>query len=372
MSKVLVLTNSIGGLWSFRCELMRKLLDSGFEVPIHCPLGERIKDFEEMGCKVSVAENLNRRGMNPIKDIRLLFEYIKIIKKEKPDVVLTYTIKPNIYGGLACRIMRVPYLSNITGIGTAIAGKGILAKLCIFLYRMGVGGVKTLFFQNSSNEKLFSDRKIARNKHRIIPGSGVNLDKHVFTEYPQSDKIVFLFVGRVMKAKGIEEFLYASEKLSEKYENVEFLICGFCDEKKYIPKIEELSKKYNLNYLGSVLNIDEYYQKSHCVVLPSYHEGTANVLLEGQATGRPVISTDAPGCGETFVENVSGFLCEVGNGESLLKAMEKIINLSYDERKEMGIRGRENVEKNYDRNIVTNAYMEEIEKIIGGKYNEFV
>ena len=367
MPKVLTLTNSISGLWVFRCELMKTLLDNGFEVSIHCPLGERIEDFKELGCKVSVAKNLNRRGTNPLKDIGLLFEYIKILKKEKPDVVLTYTIKPNIYGGLACRVMRIPYLSNITGIGTAIAGKGILAKLCMLLYGIGVGGVRTLFFQNSSNEKLFTNRKIARDRHRLIPGSGVNLDKHAFTEYPQSDKTVFLFVGRVMKAKGIEEFLYASEKLSERYGNLEFQICGFCDEEKYLPIIDELSKKYNLKYFGNVSNIDEYYQKAHCIVLPSYHEGTANVLLEAQATGRPVISTDAPGCGETFIENISGFLCEVGNGESLLQAMDKFLKLPFEQRRQMGICGRENVEKKYDRNIVINAYMEEINKMLGGK-----
>ncbi len=365
MSKIVVLTNAIGGLWLFRAELMERLLTEGYEVSVYAPKGDRAKDFEAMGCSVSEMKNLNRRGINPIQDLKLFREYIKILKAQKPDAVLTYTIKPNIYGGLACRMKKVPYISNVTGIGTAIAGKGMMAKLCMKLYKMGAKKVSCLFFQNASNRKLFEERKIAKGKHRLIPGSGVNLSGHSLKEYPSDEgKFTFLFVGRVMKAKGIEEFMYAAEKLCRKYDNLAFGICGGCDEEKYLTQIDEFSKKYDFTYHGRVKNVDDYYQAAHCVVLPSYHEGTANVLLEGQANGRPVISTDAPGCGETFEDGVSGFVCKAKDGDSLLEAMEQMIQLSNDERKEMGLRGRENVENNYDRNIVINAYMEEIQKIL--------
>ncbi len=365
MSKIVVLTNAIGGLWSFRAELMKKMKDEGYEVSIYAPNGDRFKDFEEMGCKVTAMKNLNRRGINPLQDLKLLREYKKILKAENPDVALTYTIKPNIYGGLACRMKKVPYISNVTGIGTAIAGKGMMAKLCMKLYKMGAKKASCLFFQNSSNMKLFEERKVVKGKHRLIPGSGVNLNGHSLKPYPSDEgKFTFLFVGRVMKAKGIEEFLYAVEKLNEKYDNLAFGICGGCDEDKYLSQIDEFSKKYDFTYYGRVNNIDDYYENAHCVVLPSYHEGTANVMLEGQANGRPVISTDAPGCGETFEDGVSGFICKVKDAEGLYAAMERMVNLSNAERKEMGLKGRANVEKNYDRRIVIDAYMEEIQKIL--------
>lgn len=365
MPKIVVLINSIRGLWSFRAELMKKMKDEGYDVSIYAPEGDRFKDFQEIGCKVTAMKNLNRRGINPVQDLKLIREYMQILKKEKPDVALTYTIKPNIYGGLACRLKKVPYISNVTGIGTAIAGKGMMAKLCMKLYKIGAKKVSCLFFQNSSNMKLFEERKIAKGKHRLIPGSGVNLCGHSLKPYPSDEgKFTFLFVGRIMKAKGVDELLYAVETLNKKYDNLAFGLCGVCDEDKYLTRIDEFSKKYDFTYYGSVSNIDDYYEKAHCVVLPSYHEGTANVMLEGQANGRPVISTDAPGCGETFEDGVSGFICKAKDKEGLLDAMERMINLSNEERKEMGLKGRENVEKNYDRNIVINAYMQEIGKVV--------
>lgn len=368
MPKAVVFTNAIGGLWVFRSELMKKLLDSGIEVSIYCPFGNWIEEFKEMGCRVTLVKNLDRRGVNAIKDFKLICEYTRILQKETPDVVLTYTIKPNIYGGIACQIMRVPYISNITGIGTAIAGRGFMTRMCLWLYKIGANKVNRLFFQNASNMKLFENNGIGKGRHRLIPGSGVNLSKHSLQEYPKDDeKLRFLFAGRVMKAKGIEEFLYAAEKLSEKYENVAFDICGGCDEEKYLTQIEEASKKYDLKYHGSIKNIQDFYKKAHCVVLPSYHEGMSNVLLEGQATGRPVISTRVPGCQETFAEDVSGFACEAGDKEGLYLAMEKMLRLSNDERAKMGRLGRKNVEDNFDRQIVTDAYMEEIQKILEEK-----
>jgi len=365
MSKVVVLTNAIGGLWVFRAELMEQLVKDGKEVSIYAPEGDRFRDFEELGCRVTVTKNLNRRGSNPLQDLKLLKEYLQVLKKEKPDVVLTYTIKPNIWGGLACRLKRIPYISNVTGLGTAIAGKGLMARFCMTLYRIATRKISCLFFQNSSDMKLFSERRVALGKHRLIPGSGVNLEGHSLKPYPAEDsKFNFLFVGRVMKNKGIEEFLYAAEKLRQKYDNVSFGVCGRCEEEKYLQMLDEFSQKYDLSYYGRVRNIDDYYEACGCVVLPSYHEGTANVLLEGQANGRPVISTNAPGCGETFEDGVSGFMCNVKDREGLFEAMEKMLTLPYEKRVEMGLAARENVAKNYDRKIVISAYLEELDKIL--------
>ena len=365
MSKIVVLTNSIKGLKNFRLELMEKMRNLGYEVSIYCPEKDGFEAFENFGCVVKSVNNLNRRGINPVQDIKLIKEYVAILKKEKPDVVLSYTVKPNIYGGIAAKWLKIPYIANITGLGTAVENKGPLQVMIMALYRYAFSKIQCIFAQNAAIKKFFEDNKLKADKVKLIPGSGVNLEKHTLKEYPPDDgKITFLFVGRLMKAKGIEELLYAAEKACNENENIAFWICGGYEDEKYPNMIEKLSEKYDIKYFGRVSDVDNYYEKADCIVLPSYHEGTSNVLLEAQANGRPVISTSVPGCIETFSVNVSGFACEAANAESLLEAIEKFTKLPYAQRTEMGLAGRKKVEQDYDRNIVTNAYIKEIKKIL--------
>lgn len=365
MPKVIVLTNYLNGLRSFRFELMERLCNLKFDTIIYCPDVEGYYDFEEIGCKVKKVNNLNRRGINPIEDVKLVKEYVCILKKEKPDVILTYTVKPNIYGGTVAKWLKIPYIANITGLGTAIENKGLLRTMIMTMYRYAFRDIKRIFVQNTAIKGFFEQNRIKPDKLKLIPGSGVNLKKHIFKEYPEDNgKVVFLFVGRLMKAKGIEELYYAIEKLCEKNKNAEFWICGMYEEEKYRIQAEELSRKYPVKYFGQVQDVDSYYEKVDCVVLPSYHEGTSNVLLEAQANGRPVISTRVPGCIETFEEDVSGFACEARDAESLLEALERFCETDYQKRKEMGMAARKKVEREYDRNIVTEAYIKEINKIL--------
>lgn len=360
--KILVLANFGMGLYKFRKELLEELINQNNEVYISLPNDEYVIKLEKLGCKF-VETHLDRRGTNPITDVKLLFDYINIMKRIKPDVVLTYTIKPNVYGGIACRITRTPYITNITGLGTSVENKGFIQKITLMLYRLGLKKASCVFFQNETNRKFFNSNRIVKSNTRLIPGSGVNLEQHNFEEYPEDDiTIKFLFIGRIMKAKGIEELLQAAKMVKKEYQNVQFDVIGV-NEEDYHQQLDELNKLGTIKYHGQQDEVHSYIKKSHATILPSYHEGTANVLLESASSGRPVMASRVTGCIETFNESVSGFGFEVMSVDSLVKAIIKFINLPYKQKKEMGIAGRRKMEDEFDRNIVINAYMDEIKLI---------
>lgn len=362
---VLILTNNDAGLYKFRYELVKKLCEK-YEVYISLPDGEYITELEKAGCKYLKTE-FNRRGMNPFADLHLLMTYMKMIRRIKPDVILTYTIKPNVYGGFASRILKIPYLVNVTGLGTTIENGGLLAFLTTHMYKIGLKKAACVFFQNSQNQSLFEMKGILGKKHTLLPGSGVNLNVHTFEEYPeQTDAIRFLFVGRVMKDKGIEELLNAMKAVKEKYPAVTMDIVGGYDE-DYKEAVEQAEKAGLVSYHGRQLNVHAYMKNAHCVVLPSYHEGMSNVMLEAASTGRPVITTTVPGCRETFEEGVTGLGCEAGNVGSLADAMIRFIRMPYEEKKKMGLMGREKMEREFDRNLVTDVYIKEIENVLHEK-----
>jgi glycosyltransferase involved in cell wall biosynthesis len=360
--KILVLANFGMGLYNFRKELLEELINQNSEVYISLPNDEFVPKLVNLGCKF-IETPLERRGTNPIKDIKLLFHYIKIIKLIKPDVILTYTIKPNVYGGFACRIAMTPYITNITGLGTSLENKGVIQKITLGLYRVGLKRASCIFFQNETNRKFFFDKNVVKSKTRILPGSGVNLAQHPLEEYPDNDeKDRFLFIGRMMKAKGVEELLQAAKTVKEKYPNAQFDLIGSCEE-NYYQQLAELNKSGIINYHGQQEDVHSFIKNSHATILPSYHEGTANVLLESASSGRPVLASRVPGCIETFDEDVSGFGFEVKSVESLVEAIIKFIKLPYEQKKAMGIAGRKKMENEYDRRIVINAYMNEINNL---------
>ncbi len=362
--KILVLANFGMGLYNFRKELLEELINQNNEVYISLPSDEFVPKLKSLGCQF-VETHLDRRGTNPLNDSKLLLHYIQMIKGIKPDVVLTYTIKPNVYGGLACRITKTPYFTNITGLGTAVENKGIIQKITLKLYKAGLKKASCLFFQNGTNLKFFSDKNIVKNKTRLVPGSGVNLEQHTFEEYPcESRNIRFLFIGRIKKSKGIEELLQAVKIVKQVYPNTQFDLIGHCEE-DYQQQLSELNKSEVINYHGQQSDVHSFIKKSHATILPSYHEGTANVLLESASSGRAVLASRVPGCKETFDEGISGFGFEVRSVDSLVEAIIKFIKLPYEQKKAMGIAGRKKMEKEYDRKIVINAYMDEINKLKG-------
>ena len=356
--KVLILANNDLGLYNFRKEIIEKLIELKYDVYISLPNGTRVNDLEKLGCNF-IETDIDRRGTNPIKDFKLFIKYKKIIKKLKPNVILSYTIKPNIYGGIASRMSNIPYIVNITGLGTALENDGIVQKILIHLYRIALKKVKCCFVQNEDNLKFLKENRITDDKkYKLIPGSGVNLEKFKVSEYPkENDKIVFLFISRIMKEKGIDQYLETAKYITEKYKNTEFHILGFCEE-EYKDTLRELQEKGIIIYHGRQDNIIPYLQKCSCLIHPSYYpEGMSNVLLEASASGRPVITTNRSGCKETVENGITGYLVEIQNTEQIIKNVEKLLNIPYEERKNMGLNARKKMENEFDRNIVVNAYL---------------
>ena len=360
---ILILTNSISGLHSFRKEVMKALVDLGNNLTISAPLGDKKDYFEDIGCEL-VDTQFNRKGMNPLKDFSLMLYYRKLMKKVRPDVVLTYTIKPNLYGGMACRLCGVPQLANITGLGSAVENPGWLQRLTILLYKVGLRKAHTVFFQNKANKEFCESHRMVKGHEVLLPGSGVNLGYHSFQPYPiESEPIKFVFISRLLREKGIEEYLGAAERIKEKYTTVQFHILGACEE-AYEERLKGLQDKGVVVYHGPQPDVRPYIAQIHCTVHPSFYpEGMSNVLLESCATGRPIITTDRPGCGEIVEDGRNGYVVKAKDVVGLTKTIEKFINLPYEQKVLMGQEGRKKVEREFDRQIVIDAYLKELKRI---------
>ncbi len=362
--KILILANNDVGLYKFRRELLEELLKRN-EVFISLPYGSFVDDMINMGCNF-IDTKISRHGKNFIQDLKLLKFYKQLLRKIHPDIVLTYTIKPNIYGGLACSKMNVPYISNITGLGTAVENPGLLQKITLFLYKKALKKAKMVFFQNKENQEFMLARKVINRHFDLLPGSGVNLDRYRVSEYPKSNIINFVFIARVMKEKGIDQYLEAAKYFTEKYDNVRFHICG-AYEQDYKDILDEYINKGIVIYHGLVKNMQEIYEMESCTIHPTYYpEGLSNVLLESCASARPIITTNRSGCREVVDDGLNGYVVEQKNTKDLIEKIEKFILLSYEEKKNMGLNGRKKVEKEFDRKIVINKYLDIINDLCKG------
>lgn len=360
--KVLILVNHDVVIYNFRRELVERLLSDGYQVVISSPYGERIDELVAMGCTY-LESKLERHGTNPIKEIKLLDYYKKLMKEVKPYVVLTYTIKPNIYGAMAAKKYVIPCIANITGLGTAVENGGLLQKITVLLYKMAFSKIQRIFFQNTENMGFFEEHNIATDKHKLIPGSGVNLDHFQVLEYPPEDSIEFVFISRVMKEKGIDQYIETAKYITKKHPNTKFHICGFCEE-DYEEKLKELQDEGIITYHGMIKDVRKILNITHCTIHPTYYpEGLSNVLLESSASGRPIITTDRSGCREVIDNSINGYIVKQKDSQDLIKKTEMFISLGYEDKKKMGQAGRIKVEKEFDRQIVVDAYIDEIEKL---------
>lgn len=361
MSKVLFLVNHDVVIYNFRLELVERLLADGHQVVISSPYGERIEDLKALGCEFREIE-ISRHGMNPAQELKLLKNYIKLLKEVRPDIVLTYTIKPNIYGGIASALRGIPYVANITGLGTAVENGGMVQKLTVLLYKLAFVNVQRVFFQNEENRKFFADRKIAVSKHGMLPGSGVNLQRFAPLPYPDGETTEFVFISRIMKEKGADHYLDAAEAIREKYPNTVFHVCGFCEE-HYEARLKDLQERGIIVYHGMVRDIKTVLARTHCTIHPTFYpEGLSNVLLESCACGRPIITTDRSGCREVIDDGINGLVVQQRSTEDLITKIEKFLTLTTDQRKAMGEAGRAKVEREFDRQIVVEAYLKEINR----------
>lgn len=348
--KIAILTNFDVGLYQFRRELVEELLKE-HEVLLALPDGDLIRPLEQAGCRF-IDVPMERRGLNPVKDLGLMMRYWKLLRRERPDLVITYTIKPNIYGGLVCRCLGIPYAANVTGLGTAFQNDGLLRRLVTMLYKPALGKAKVVFFENAANRQVFLDEGILPEERTcLLHGAGVNLEHYAYAPYPVDGPVRFLFVGRVMKEKGVKELFAAMERLhGEGYDCCLDVLGGY--EEHYEERIRGCEAQGWLRYHGYVTDVRPYIERAHCFVLPSYHEGMANTNLECAAMGRPLITSDIPGCREAVLENQSGLLCRPKDVESLYEAIKGFLALSPETRAQMGRRGRAHMEAVFDKQKV--------------------
>lgn len=359
-NRIMIVVNAVSNLINFRHELIIALLQRGYEVLIVTPYGSGLSRYERMGCKVLI-QSVNRHGKSVTQDMALLMKYFSFIQKYKPFAVLTYTIKPNLYAGFAARMLRVPYLINITGLGIAFDKQGAMRSLIVHMYRRVLKHAACVFYQNKNNRKTFIKLHIPFHHSEILPGSGVNLEYYTAKPYPLKSKTIkLLFISRIMRDKGIHELVNAARLLGRKYAELEFHILGACED-DYATKMEQWAKETNIFYHGVQKDTRPFMEECDALVHPSYHEGMSNVCLEAAATGRPIIASNIPGCAEIFDEGISGIGFEPRNVNSLVKAIEKFIAIPYEKRQEMGRRGRKKVEEKFDRKLVIQAYMDELE-----------
>ena len=360
MSRILVLTNSSGGLYDFRNEFVQAML-AEHEVYVSMPDDVKEKELAAEGCRI-IKTAINRRGINPLEDLKLYRAYRGLMKELRPDLVVTYTIKPNIYGGFAAARCKIPYIATITGLGGVFDRTGILLKVIVTMYRAGLRKAACVFFQNEENRGIFQRLGITAKKTRMVMGSGVNLDRHRYEEYPDGDETHFLYVGRVMKERGILEYIEAARALHS--ETVFFDIMGYCDE-DYQDMLDALEQEGIVRQIGFHTEVHPYLTAAGAIVVASFHEGMSNALIEGAATGRPVIASNISGCLEAFEEEKTGYGFTPGHADELIGAMQKFLALSVETRAAMGRRGREKMEREFDRKLVTEEYMDEVKQLLG-------
>lgn len=360
--KVLVLINDTTYAYNLRGAILKRLIAQGHEVLVVCKVLSMGKELEDMGCNLVNVDN-GRRGTNPLADLALINRYRKILNAERPDVVLTYNIKPNIYGGMLCKRRGIKYIPTITGLGMPIENPSRFQKLILWLYTIGVSGASCVFFQNEENRRFFLEHGILKPgaRTRMLPGSGVDLERHPLRTYRPGETVHFLFAARIMKEKGIDLYLNAAKRIHTRHENAVFHICGMCDDPRYIEVLKEEGHAGYIEYHGEQADLRPFLDKAHCIVHPSYYpEGMSNILLEAAAHGRPLIATDRAGCREAVDDGISGWIIPVQNEEKLVEALENFMAMSWKEREAMGKAGRAKMEKEYDRQIVVEAYLEEM------------
>lgn len=368
---IAILTNNDDDIYCFRKELIEDIINAGYEILISCPDGEKFDLMQHIEYRYDNPD-IDRRGTNIAADLKLFFHYVRLFFKNKPSVVLTYTAKPNVYAGIAAYILGIPCISNVTGFGSVLNENGFKQKLIMTLFRFAFRRSACVMFQNLTNMKLAEESGMVKGEHMLIPGSGVNTERYPLQPYPDGgdgktgEKVVFNYIGRILHDKGVDDYIEAAGRIKADYPQTEFNMLGFIEptEMHYKQLLESLEEKDIIHYRGSLKDIKSFVTASHATIHPStYGEGMSNVLLESASSGRPIISTDNPGCMETFIDGQTGFLYHGGDVDALCEQIKKFLALPNEKRKKMGEKGREYIKENFSRDIVINAYLEKINSL---------
>lgn len=368
---VCLITNHDDDVYCFRKELLEGLIDAGYKVVVSCPYGEKLDLMKDMDF-VHEDVYIDRRGTNPIADYKLYRAYKKLMKKYKFHAVLTYTSKPNVYASLAAAHYKIPYINNVTGLGSVINMNPLMKSFVMFLYKVALKKSSCVFFQNKTNMDMIINQGMVKGNSKLLPGSGVNTDRFKLLDYKEGgdgvngDPLVFNYIGRVLKEKGIEDYIEAATRIKMTYPNTQFNVLGFVEptQKEYEKLLKEKEEQGIIIYRGQQKDVIPFIDKAHAIIHPSvYGEGMSNVLLENASSGRVLITTNNPGCKETVMDGVSGYIYSGGNVDELVEVVKKFISLSNEERRKMGLAGREYVSKNFSRHIVVGEYLDVIKSL---------
>lgn len=374
-SKILIalLTNNDDDVYCFRKELIEALISNGYEVLISCPDGpkfELLDNIEFIHDKLYI----DRRGTNPVADFKLLRHYHRLFKQYKPDVVLTYTAKPNVYGSLAAHRLGIPVINNVTGFGSVLNMGGLKRKIITYLFKYAYNHSSCIMFQNSANMRLAQEQGMIKGDCKLIPGSGVDTERFPLQPYPEGgdgktgQPIIFNYIGRVLRDKGVDDYIELAKRIKAEYPQTEFNILGFIEpteESHYAPVLKDLTVKGIINYRGPQKDVKPFIARAHVIIHPStYGEGMSNVLLENASSGRFLITTDNPGCIETVEEGKTGFIYHGGDVDALEKAVKRFLAIGNEHRKAMGQAGRERVMREFSREIVIDAYLNKISQLL--------
>jgi glycosyltransferase involved in cell wall biosynthesis len=368
--KVAITLNTSWNILNFRMSLIKELLHKGFEVVAIAPRDAYTDKLIEAGCSFENV-TMDSRGANPMKDLALTYELYQIYKRTKPDVILHYTIKPNIYGTLAAARLKIPVINNVSGLGTIFLNDNWISKIALTLYRKSFTYPKKVFFQNQEDLQLFLDKDlITSNVCEVIPGSGLDIDyfhpKEEEVNQNEEPPFNFLMVSRLIIDKGIREYVEAARLLQERGMNATFNLLGSMDElhSRGIAneELQEWIEEGYINYLGVTDDVRSFIYKADCVVLPSYREGTPRTLLEAAACGKPIVTTNVPGCNNVVDDQVNGLLCKVRDAKDLSIKMKEMFYLSDEARDNMGRNGRSVIERRFDEKVVIERYLHTIDE----------
>lgn len=369
---VALITNHDDDVYCFRKELIEGLKAAGYNIVVSCPYGEKLDLMKDMKFKHDDVY-IDRRGTNPVSDFKLMMHYRKMMKRYRPNVVLTYTAKPNTYASLAAASLHIPYINNVTGLGSVLSMGKSMQTFVLTLFKTAFRKSSCIFFQNEENMKLAIKQKLVHGEYQLVPGSGVNTDRFPLQAYPEGgngidgETVVFNYIGRVLYDKGVDDYIEAAKRIKKKYPNTEFNIIGFIEQTEghYEKELEELEKAGIVLYRGQQKDVKPFIARAHVIIHPStYGEGMSNVLLENASSGRVLITTDNSGCRETVNDGQTGFIYHGGDVDALVGKIEKFLAMENADRKAMGLAGREKVRQEFSRDIVVRAYLEKIEKLI--------
>ena len=369
--KVVIALNAAWNLLNFRSGLIKALVADGHTVVLAAPADEHVPALVALGARF-VDVPILTHGTNPLTDLALLWRFVRLLQREQPNVLLAYTAKPNVYGSLAARWLGVPVVNNIAGLGSVFIKGGWLAGVLKGLYQLALTRSHRVFFQNPDDLQLFLDhRLVAHARTALLPGSGVDLQKFrpaplpcLQSTRPQQSadhrRFVFLLVARMLKDKGVEEYVQAARWLKARHPQVECALLGFVggDNPTAISAAQMQSwvSEGVVSYWGSSTDVRVQLAQTDCVVLPSYREGTPRTLLEAAAMARPMVATDVPGCREVVRHGINGLLCAPRDAQSLAQQMSNMLDMPDDAREQMAIASRQWVEQRFDENLVIDQY----------------